>query len=84
MVELRCDQCLFWEEIEQSLIHDVDEKAGACKRYPPVYDVAHAQELYDRDESGAEQNVWSWEQPLTVASNWCGEFESLALKGNMH
>jgi hypothetical protein len=83
----RCDKCEFWdksgmEDFDKNE-HD-DDKAGCCKRYPPVRDMDWSttakEEIYLIN--GSCEDWRAWQQPITTASHWCGEFSTKTMNGD--
>lgn len=68
MVE-QCGICKFWKVFCGADNSDVGEAKGECKRYPPVCIAS---------EEDPTDNVTAWAQPLTVASDYCGEFTPIS------
>jgi len=78
----RCDKCKFWDRLgdeneRAKNLHD-DDRSGKCKRYPPVLDATWPTEAGE-GEAGYSYLDWRhWNQPVTEASNFCGEFKKKA------
>jgi len=71
MNDERCDGCRFWNVTDLEVSFDLDaggEAAlGRCRRYPPVLiRVIPGDMIPDGSE---------WNAPLTIDSDWCGEFQ---------
>jgi hypothetical protein len=80
----RCDKCKFWRrigdecEIDKNL-HE-DDRSGICQRYPPTLDSTWPTEAAEAAEDGAIDvgisylDYRHWNQPVTEARSFCGEF----------
>ncbi len=80
---MRCDKCMFFELTAEckkdTELWAEDDKEGICRRFPPQIDTAYlleTQKEIDYDGSGSESSSRFWRQPLTTASDWCGEFKA--------
>ena len=65
MIEQNCSGCRFWNGDGDS-----PPVLGTCQRFPPVYT--------GRGDSGdylERPCVMAFDQPTTMASEWCGEFQ---------
>jgi hypothetical protein len=62
----RCDRCRFWDCVEASA-NGEDDPTGICRKSaPPAITLPH----------GVEQPYRQWAVwPLTLCSEWCGEFQ---------
>lgn len=59
-----CISCKFWE------VNKGTELMGVCHRYPPVYTGRG-----DDGDAMERPDVFAFDQPATMASEWCGEFQ---------
>lgn len=75
---MRCDSCRHWELGEYDTSSHQDDQQGCCKRYPPALDAGAIATRYlvnDEIEFETEAKWHFWQQPITTAANYCGEFE---------
>jgi hypothetical protein len=73
MSKRRCSECEYWVYLPEDWRLHRDDRPGKCRRYPPVLDTAHLQEV-DTSLGGSEARSEAWQQPLTTGGDWCGEF----------
>ena len=73
MGKQNCSGCRFWDGDDNGVrIAGVLEPAvlGTCQRYPPVYTGRG-----DDGDALERPDVLAFDQPTTMASEWCGEFQ---------
>lgn len=71
----RCDLCRFWNGFSAQIdgVHP-DDMLGTCRRYPPILDMTEAKEFCKENYSYLDYRFWN--QPVTEAQAWCGEFKT--------
>ena len=71
---MKCKNCFFWEKSKGE--GHLDDYDGICRRYPPARDmdwsVSVGSLLHEID--GSEATWVAWQQPITRAIDWCGEY----------
>jgi hypothetical protein len=67
MAQQSCGNCKFWDAYEDG------PALGICQRYPPVYTGRG-----DSEDNLERPSVFAFDQPTTMASEWCGEFQERA------
>lgn len=73
---MRCDECKWWKITGSSErkkeTTDPDDLEGFCRRYPPVLNAASL--IEDKDAFHGQSDSLYWCNPVTTASDFCGEF----------
>jgi hypothetical protein len=80
---MRCDGCVYWQLKYEYRYPDgylrefchKDDFLGCCRRYPPQLDTVYAGKMEKEKGEGCEALVTCWQQPITNAASWCGEFK---------
>lgn len=76
-VRPECRRCALWEytDVADDAEGVVDDDIGTCHRWPPVL---HPENEALRDANGnlplRAHTTREWAQPMTLSSDWCGEF----------
>ena len=78
---MRCDECKFWEPLDDEYDGHDDDKPGKCRRYPPKLDLSE-QDKWELSQIGyTYMDYRYWNFPVTEGMEWCGEYSvSLKLK----
>ena len=70
---MKCGNCRFWVEFDRVFENDPDLRVGNCKRFPPQYDHAAANEQVGFEE--AQTFLGAWAFPCTASGDRCGEWD---------
>ena len=82
---MRCDKCRWWVGLEVDQVNQdgsevhPDDVQRMCKRYPPVLDHTWLSECLregDDNPGFSYEDYRHWNQPVTEARQWCGEFKA--------
>ena len=76
MAKRRCDECRWWEMVQNRDLPGRKLQYGLCRRFPPTIKGREA-ETYDIDRLGYVKLGWRiGEPPTTHMEDWCGEWEA--------
>jgi hypothetical protein len=69
---VRCKECKYWRMV---LTQADDGEAGACYRYPPVFDPSWLKECINHGdiEFETQEDTLYWARPIIDHHSFCGE-----------
>ncbi len=86
----RCENCRFWNALDDFTVPGHPDNEAECLRYPPELNLAVIQqkvkenedeEFYDADIPIEEaHNMYAWLNPITAAEHSCGEWMPIGVE----
>lgn len=71
MNDRRCDRCRFWKMdrfyADKTVVVKNDDRSGECRRNAPIATIPKR----SPEDDYSRLPIW----PLTMANEWCGEWE---------